>query len=1128
MNINLIFHTLGLEKTKNEDSIRDAYRLALKNNNPEDNPEGFKELRTAYEEALIYARTPEEDGAESVSATASPEINDWLKKVNTLYQDLPSRKDISKWKTLMEDELCQSIDTAEEIREEFLKFLLDHFRFPQEVWQYFDKIFYILNDIDELSERFPTDFLNYIKFYMKHDSFPTFEFFCYRDPKDKTCEGDAYIDHYVSIKQKIDKKDTKECFHLLDQLASFGVYHPYEDVEKSRLLLLAGKKTEALSLISSISDKYPNDSYIQLINGICKYENGCKEDAVNLWKHIVKKHPKNYYAQYYLSKYYMEKKLYYDAKESLIILLETDGDNPEIQDSLTQVNNALISILTEDMETGNENEHFSAIEIPLEIGWCLFQNHRSEEAISLLQNYKPNKDTEYSYYNLYGRLLYQIKHYEDALPFLEKWYSIICSLKDDGTEETRKRMSRFGMASYILSECYSELNRLKEAEDILYMAISKSDETIESLEHENHLADIYLKHQHYEQAIDLCDTIINKDTSYYPAYVIRQECFYHLDKGQEVVDDYNRAIDIYPEYYKPYMFACEVFVFNGQYEDAKEVLELAKNNQIALTPRMQLFEVKILRNLAKNKEDVLAIFPIIKQLQREVIKPNCDIEDVSEISYEMGLLYWDTNQLQKAYNFVSKASQENPQRLQYQMVLGDILVQMKKYPQALETYEKGKEEYAHLAIYHYKIGICFENLAYENQVNEETSLLSLAIRSYCAALDIDEYYRDCNEKLADIYNNLYHKKEDVKSLELAITYATKEIESNDCCYFRVNRGLIYMNSMDTQYMKMAIHDFEAAIEFIPDDWVAWNHLGCCYKYLGDFNHAIECLQKAAEYMQEKEIKTPLPYGNMADCYEAMFDFEKAISCYQKNLDLFPDDLSPWEHIGNLYSYMGNTDKAILAYQNTQNLELIKEKGILYSIKHEKVSSFFSAIPSYIQKAKKEDMAERYHFVGDIFYDEMANYKKALTYYQKALKYPLDSYTRFIYEKDCASAFYMLKHYNEAKKHAELSLKALHNIYDSDEDYYNYTPYSPIRIYFIAKLYLILGDESRALYLLSRINSILRCKSCCHPGCYEYHLCLGHFYNIKGDKDKAIFHYEKTIALNPHCDIAKIELKKHKK
>lgn len=1119
METNLIFHTLGIAKTKNEDFIRDAYRLALKNNNPEDNPEGFKELRTAYEEALAYARTPDED-PEFISTTASLEVNNWLKKVTALYLDLPSRWDLSKWKPLMEDDLCQSIDTAEEVKEQFISFLLDHFRFPCEVWQYFDKTFYLLNDMDNLREKFPSDFLNYMKYYMEHNSFLGYTLFSYRDSKDKTCEGDAYIEHYLSIKQKIDMEDTKECYHLLDQLACFGIYHPYEDVERSRLLLLSGKNAEALSLISQLLDKYPEDLYIQLYAGVCKWKNDNKESAVNLWKHILEEDPQSYHALYYLSQYYIEEELYYDAKESIINLLEEDGDNPKVQASLTKVNDALITILTKDMESGNGNGHFSAKEIPVEIGWCLFQNHRFEEAISILQDYVPTEDTEYSYYNLYGRLLHYVKRYSDALPFLEKWYSMIFSLEDDGTDETRKRMSRFGMASYVLSECYSELNMLKEAEHIIQTGISRSKDLMEALEHQYHLADIYLKHQQYEQSIDLCDICINKDTSYYPAYVIRQECFYHLDKGQEVVDDYHRAINIYPEYYKPYMFACEIFCYHGQYEDAKEVLELAKNNQVTLTPRMRLFEAKILRNLAKNKEDTLAIFPILEQLKKEHQNPDCDIEDLSEINYEMGLLYWDTDQLQKAYTFVSYASKENPERVQYQMILGDILVQMKKYLRALETYETGKKEYEHLPVYHYNVGICYENLALQGMYP-----ISKAIISYRTALDMDEFYRDCNEKLADIYNNLYHDDEDTMYLDLAIMYATKEIEANDCCYYRVNRGLIYMNSMNTEFIELAIEDFHIAIKFVPDDWAAWNNLGCCYKHLGDFNRSIECFQKAAQYMEEN--KSPFPYGNMADCYEAMFDFEKAISCYKKNLELFPDDLFPWEEIGDLYSYMGDFNEAIKAYQNSKNLKLIAEKGIRHSIKNN--NSSLSAIQSYIQNAENEDPAKHLHLLGDIFYEEMGDYKTALTYYQKALKYPLDSYTQFKYEKDCAFAFYMLKQFDEAKVHAKLALKAFQNTsYESEQLYYNYPPYAPIRLGIMGIIYMAMGDKDTALLLFSQMESNLRCKGCRHPGCFEYHLCLGHFYNMEGDISNALHHYKEVIALNPHCNIAKIEMDKFEK
>lgn len=1110
MEINLSFHILGLTKTKNEDSIRDAYRTALKNNNPEDNPEGFKELRNAYDEALAYARTPDEE-PESVTTAASPEIADWLKKITELYLDLPSRWDLSKWEPLMEDNLCQNIDSAYEVKEQFVVFLMNHFHFPYAVWQYFDKTFDLLDDMDELKERFPADFLNYIKFYMEHDSFLPYAFFSYRDSNDKTCEGDAYIDHYFSIKQKIDMEDTKECYHLLDQLSSFGVYHPYEDVERSRLLLLAGKKSEALSLISPVLNDYPNDPYIQLYAGVCKWENEDKESAVNLWKHILEERPKYYHAQYYLSQYYMEKKLYYDAKDLIISLLETDGDDKRSLASLTKINEALITILTKDMETGNER--FSAREIPIEIGWCLFQNQRFDEAVSIMQDYVPTEDTEYSYYNLYGRILYQIKRYQDALPLLEKWYSIICSLEDDGTEETRKRKSRFGMASYILSECYSELGKLNEAEHIILTGISKTKNFMEISEYKNHLANIYLKHQHYEQAIDLCDEILNKDISYYPAYVTRQECFYHLNKGQEVVDDYHRAIDIYPGYHKPYMFACEIFFTHNQYEDAKEVLELAKKNQITFTPRMQLLEAKILRNLAKNKEDTLAVLPILEQLQEERENPDCDIEDLSEISYEMGLLYWDVDQLQKAYDLVTNAGKENPERVQYQMILGDILVQMQKYQKALETYETGREEYGHLAVYHYNVGVCYENL---DQITN-------AINSYRTALDINEFYRDCNEKLADIYNNLYHDDLDTTYLNLAISYATKQIEANDCCYYRVNRGLIYMNSMDTKLMEQAIHDFEAAINFISDDWAAWNNLGCCYKYLGDFKRAIECLEKAAQYMGEE--KSPLPYSNMADCYEAMFDFESAISCYKKNLEFFPQGLSAWEEIGDLYSYLENTTEAAKAYNNTKNMKLIAEKGIYHSIKYGNKFSSFLPMQSYIRNGEKEETAERYHLLGDIFLEEMADYKKASAYYQKALKFPLNSETRFRYEKDCALAFYMQKQFEEARIHAELALKAFQNTsYENEEQYCDYAPYAPARFGVLGIIYLALGDKDKALLLFSRMKSGLRCKGCRYPGCYEYHLFFGRYYNIEGDTSNALLHYNKALEMNPHCDTAKIERK----
>src|SRR5690606_14424116 len=90
------------------------------------------------------------------------------------------------------------------------------------------------------------------------------------------------------------------------------------------------------------------------------------------------------------------------------------------------------------------------------------------------------------------------------------------------------------------------------------------------------LAYTYLKAKNYKECIKTCENIIEISRDYYPAYLLRQEAFYDLHNDQEVINDYYRAVEIYPGYIRPYLYAIKVYIRHNQYEDAKAVAEAAR------------------------------------------------------------------------------------------------------------------------------------------------------------------------------------------------------------------------------------------------------------------------------------------------------------------------------------------------------------------------------------------------------------------------------------------------------------------------------------------------------------------------------------------------------------------------
>ena len=88
-----IWTILGIGQTDDKDAIKQAYREQLKSVNPEEDADGFMELRNAYEEAIASCDRQEalpEDMDDEDSEGLQPPRTELTDKLEQLYNDYPN------------------------------------------------------------------------------------------------------------------------------------------------------------------------------------------------------------------------------------------------------------------------------------------------------------------------------------------------------------------------------------------------------------------------------------------------------------------------------------------------------------------------------------------------------------------------------------------------------------------------------------------------------------------------------------------------------------------------------------------------------------------------------------------------------------------------------------------------------------------------------------------------------------------------------------------------------------------------------------------------------------------------------------------------------------------------------
>jgi tetratricopeptide (TPR) repeat protein len=1171
-----IFNCLGIEETKDVNLIKQAYRKKLVMVNPEDDEKGFMELREAYEEALQFIKdeeAKEKEGSGQEDSKDKTEVERWLIRVDKVYSDIYKRKEVTSWEDLLRDDVWMNLDTSFEAGEGLIRYLLDHYYLPQPVWQVLDQELHFEENKEELSEKFAVDFLEFADRQVKAEGFLDFDLF----KVSGEAEVDAYIRLYYKVKGVLDRGEETEASEELvkdfKELDSYPIYHPYTEVEKVRFY----HKTDidlAHSMAEKLLSEYPEDIYILYYYGKIKWDSKDYKEANRVFQQIVKNCPEHYQAKAGIAKYLMETAEYEKAKAMAEELLNLYRNDQEMLDCLKKANENLILQYNQKYEeykkgsqpaagfspdkdslqvsegtsdSDPEDGNKSTLELLIDLGWCYYQNERLEECKKTLEEITGEGRKTYDFCYLSGRNYFSLTQYEKALEEFLPCLDMLKEMKEAPSEKDKKRLRRLGFIKFCVAYCYKETGEQETSIRYYKEAIEQEENTGDRLSYMDRLAALYLELKNNEAAIDLCDQIIQTDKNYYPAYLRRQEGYFNLRNLKGVMDDYYSCIQIYAAYVKPYLLAVKALYYAEYYKEAQEIVTKAGEAGL-FSNELELFEIKLLNCQAESAKDYEEAVKRALELKGKLNHEENDIEDVSEVDYEITRLYYNKDESDKALEYIHYAIRQSPSDMRYKILRADIYLDKKDYETALNAYKPLSETWPEHDGIHYSMGRCLE----------ETGETRKAIEEYKKTLELNPEHRFANSLLMNLYQGFYQERGRRHYYEAALSHADRQLELVPRDYYYLERGLLYMDGYE---FDKAIADFTKSAELNPNNLYNYNNMGCIYITLRELDKAMEMLQKSIS-VAEKGASV-LPYGNMATCYMLKGQYEKALEYVNESIELFPSNKNLYRKKANVYTRMGNYTAAIKCYKkiygdsDAEKSSLYKEFGDLYG----EAGLFLRAVINYKRAIKLSQKSSEIYISYGTFLIDYGFYRKAAKYYSlvmenmdmadgdyirccieyayiswasgqkqeagyhadKALSEilrrfePVESSTsnggstsigESVSEKEINSNIGS-NFQNEDKFRNENSSKE----YKSLIEYTSFHIKGPVRCNNLGYIYLFKQDEKKAEEYFARACTEMPCENCKYCGCYEAYYGLGLVYEQMSLPEKALECYKKALESN---------------
>lgn len=992
-----IWDILGCEETKDREILKTAYRKKLKNVNPEDDPDGFMRLREAYEEAVRLSEVEDDFKDESHDS-------ELLSAIKSLYMDYSRRISVDQWEELLDRDEFVALDSASDAFDTLIRFLMEKFFVPKEIWKLIVERFDIESRAKELGEIYPENFIEYVINNSIYDDILDFSLLECRDDL-----VDKFLDRYFRLDLHVRKHEYKEQKELIDIISQMDAYHPYFEMLKIKSKLQAfedidmeneePKEREARK--GAYEDLYqdalllhadfPDDVNFMGICGDIKLLLGDYDEAGEFYDKALAIKPDNYVMKGKLAEQKMCIGEYAKSRDLFMELLRINHYDNSARSGMIRANMGLIDELKVKRQENPEDN-----KIPMEIGWSLYQIYKFDDAVDVLDGFEPYESQICEYNNLKGRVYLCLQEYHNALKCFHNWREAIEAIpKEDDSQDAKDKKKRYGYVNFLIGDCHLKLKEYDIAREYINKALSMEHEEI-VLSYEA-MCELEYETGNYGKCIEVCEGLLAREKRSYIAYNFMSKASLKLDFIKEAIDASNKAMEIYPYIAEPYETQIEVYLRFNQFDGANALIE--RYNAMGIdSDRINYCKARILATQDKNEEAIEILDNI---LDRE--DEASDLDSIVKV-YNLKANCLDmSGRSEEALSVFEKVVELEPNHRFAYGRMGDVLRGQGKLAKALDMYSKQLE-------------IWPDATAYINRgtLNRFFQKYKSALSDFSEALKLEPNNAFCHSRIGLIYEHHREFEKAVESFDEALKYIADDNAKLQVYTYKA-RTLQCMNRFDESMQVYTKYIDEFGMN--PD--IAYDISELAVR-MGDVDYATrileECINKFDfdENVKQCVIQLIAIYGAEGYLGRANETLQVAVNKFGSHAEFFAT-------MGEVLRNNGLYDQAVRHYETAVKLD-IECKQNYYSELVEvlkKKNPLRQDIKKYVQKAliNPAEMTNPHAYIKMSRLNRtVKKYKEALSIIDKGLKI-----------KRCGGCFY-------GSCHDALYEKGL--IYEAMRDYVN--------------------------------------------------------------------------------------------